>query len=327
LTEDPSKRRSQSATYDEPQSVRSRRLYFRQSLGLASPNLSLTQQQHAFTCRQMNRCPLLVVGALILSGCNPLSERSSQAQFAKQSQPGQPRSALEAAWQVAEVDGRTLVGVTLQGKAGVLSWEPSCAGWFISFRQNGVAVSFKPERSSPEGARTVCLVGFPDSLPSVFGALPMLTRVEKPDANSVRLTGGGHTIRLERLQSAAERSVRSLNGRWSVSTLNGERLPEDSLVFSGTDDVITWEPACARQSRGYTIENDRIAIVRLPGAPPPLPGEKVVPPELICAIGLHLKLKSAFAVMDKATHVRLSVAGDVKIEGESHALTFTPTDE
>ena len=293
----------------------------------ASQKLSLTEAHESITPRWVKpRLPLLAL-ILMLCGCEPSpSEQPWQAQSGNQSQPSSARPDLDGPWQVAEVDGRTIVGVTLNGANSALVWEPDCAGWFIKYRQGGAAIRFISNNRPPEASQVVCLVGFPDSLPSIFGALAGVDRIEASDTRSVRLTGGGHVIRLEQLQSAAERPVASLEGRWNVSTLNGKRLPTGSLVFSATTNFITWEPVCARHERSYTIENDRIAITQMPDTPPSPPtlDARVVPPRPICAIGLHPKLQSAFTAMEKATHVRPARAGSVKIEGNGHELTLTP---
>ena len=270
----------------------------------------------------------LIVVALIpaVTGCSPFPrERSSQEKSAK---PGGSANALsiEGAWQVAEVDGQSLVGVTLKGANGVLTWEPACAGWSISYQQDGPALRFITDDRPPGELRVVCAIGFPESLPSVFRVLPALNQIDVPKAGSVRLAGGGHVVRLERLLSEADRPVRSLEGRWSVSMLDGKRLPKGSLKFTATRDAITWEPSCARQVRSYFIENDRIAVRKMPESPPPPPpiGGQVAPPRTICTIGLHPDLKSAFATMEEATYVRPASAGSIIFKGNSREFVLTP---
>ena len=270
----------------------------------------------------------LIVVALILAvtGCIPSpSERSSQEESAKQGGSATALS-LEGAWQVAEVDGQSLVGVTLKGANGVLSWGPACAGWFISYQQDGPVLRFIADNRPPGELRDVCAIGIPESLPSIFRVLPALNQIDVPKAGSVRLAGGGHVVRLERLLSEAERPVRSLEGRWSVSMLDGKRLPKDSLKFTATRDAIMWEPSCARQVRTYFIENDRIAIRKVPESPPAPPriGGQVAPPQLTCTIGLHPDLKSTFASMEEATHVRTASGGSIVIKGNSREVVLTP---
>lgn len=266
----------------------------------------------------------ILAAILASSGCNQsASDQSSQAQPDKQTGAGKAGPGLEGAWQVAEVDGRTLVGVTLKGANGALFWEPGCAGWFIKYRQDGATIRFK-SKSSPAKMRVVCAIGYPKSLPSIFRALPALDRIEFLNTGSVRLTGAGHVIRLERLLSPAKRPIQSLAGRWSVSTLDGRRLPKGSLVFSATRDVITWQPSCAGQTRSYVIENNRIAIGRMPDTPPPPPPLDAPVARLICTIGLPPELMSAFSAMEKVTHVRPASAGGITMTGNGHQIVLIP---
>lgn len=268
----------------------------------------------------------ILAAIIAIGGCKQsASDQSSQAQYINQNGADKAGPNLEGAWQVAEVDGRTLVGVTLKGANGALFWEPGCAGWLINYRQDGATIRFK-SKSSPAKMQVVCTIGYPESLPSIFRTLPALDRVEVLNTGSVRLTGPGHVIRLERLLSPAERPVESLAGRWSVSMVDGRRLPKGSLVFSATRDVITWQPSCADQARNYVIENDRIAIGRMPDTPPPpLPLDaQVAPPRLICTIGLPPELASAFTAMEQVTHVRPANAGGIIMTGNGHEIVLTP---
>lgn len=273
--------------------------------------------------------PMLTLALLAVSaGCSPqTSKHSSEARSDGYNQAGKSTLSLEGSWQAAEVDGRTLVGVTLKGANGVLAWEPDCAGWWIKYRQDGGAIRFTPMSRPPGGTEVVCLIGFPESLGSIFGALAGANRIEASDAGSIRLTGGGHTVLLERLLPAAQRPVRSLEGRWSVATLDGKRLPKGSLAFIATADIITWEPSCAAQARSYAIENDRISIARMPDAPPPPPpigGQIAPPPRPICAIGLHPHLQLAFAAMEAATHIRPTTDGGLMINGNGREIVLLP---
>lgn len=269
----------------------------------------------------------ILVVILAISGCKPpATDQSSQKQYGKQNGAEKAEPNLEGAWQVAEVDGRSLVGVTLKGANGALFWEPGCAGWLINYRQDGATIRFK-SKSSPAKMQVVCAIGYPESLLSIFRTLPALDRVEVLNTGSVRMTGPGHVIRLERLLSPAERPVETLAGRWSVSKLDGRRLPQGSLVFSATRDVITWQPPCADQARSYVIENDRIAIGRMPDAPPPPPPLDAPVARLICTIGLPPELMSAFSAMEQVTHVRPANAGGLTMTGNGHEIVLIPAAE
>jgi hypothetical protein len=270
---------------------------------------------------------VIVLMNVALCACAP-EQQSSKSEAAKVSRPNAAYTSLEGDWQVAGVDGETVIGIALTGNDETISWKPDCAGWSIAFRQDGTAIRFVNKNQQREEPRTVCAIGYPDRLPDIFRILPVLNRFEALGGKSIRLSGGGHVIDLERPLTVVQRQVPSLAGRWSVHTLDGNRLLKRSLVFVATNDFITWQPPCADQARAYAIENDRISVRLHPGisGEPPPPEVQAVPPRLVCTIALHPMLPSAFAAMEAATHVRPAANGAITMEGNGRDVTLIPLD-
>lgn len=223
---------------------------------------------------------------------------------------------LRGGWQVASIDRNPLVGVALVGDDDALAWLPVCAGWSTTYRRHGTAIRFAAGQRTSGDPRASCKIGHPAALPRIFHVLPLLDRIDERDG-TIRLSGGGHEIILERPLPDDARAVRSLGGQWMATTLDGTPL-ELELQFSATRDLLSWLPDCAGQARTYAIENNRISIrphVRTApdGANPP-----------ICTVPVHPTLMSVFAAMEAATHVRPLPGGGVRLEGNGRSVTLMP---
>lgn len=266
------------------------------------------------------------LSVLWMTGCSQdPSQHSTGGNAIDLREPDAASTRLEGSWQVAAVDGQSIVGVTLQGNDDTLAWEPACAGWSISYQRDASSIRFFNIAGPTEELRIVCSIRYPDRLPSIFHILPLLDRVEAVEGGRIRLSGRGHSILLERRLSDADRPVKTLEGRWRVSALDGEELAIRALQFVITANIITWQPSCAGQARAYVIENERFRVYPLPPpAPSPPPSSQIVPPAPVCVLPLHPRLESAFAAMDAATHIRPVGNGEIMIEGDGRELVLMP---
>ncbi len=260
---------------------------------------------------------------ILANGCHPSPERGSPQSGRASSNSAQDAApSLAGDWQVASVDGRRLVGVSLKGRDGMLVWEPACAGWSIPFEQDGTALRFITRKPSPEGElHVVCSIGYPDAVPTVFRILPLIQRMEVPSQGHISLSGGEHVIMLERPVPRSAWPVRTLKGRWTVSSIDGRKMANSALAFEADESTIHWLPRCAAQNRSYVIENDRILVFAAPTVPVPPPGAAAPPP--VCALPIHPDLETAFTAMGAADSVRLLKGGSIAIDGNGHEVILT----
>lgn len=262
---------------------------------------------------------------LASAACSPNPNQEMSVENSSSSGSRASVKILDGNWQVAAMDDEWIVGIILNGDNGTLSWEPECAGWSRPYQQTASAIRFFGSSNPPEERRVVCSIGFPDQLPRIFDILPMLDRIDAVETRSIRLSGRGHYILLERPLPAADRAVKSLEGRWKASTLDGNKLSNQGLQFAATANSITWQPRCAGQARTYAIENDRFQAYRLPPpAPPPPPSSQGVAPAPVCVLPLHPELEIVFAAMDAATHIHPAKDGGIVIRGAGRELVLIP---
>lgn len=234
-------------------------------------------------------------------------------------------ASLTGNWQVAAIDGQPTTGVQLTGTENVLGWAPSCAGWLIRYQQSERSIRFRRLGNTGQ-ITTVCDVGYPESLPQIFGLLPGMNKVDAAREDQLILSGNGHSLTLERPVPRSEKAVPTLRGTWRVSSLNGNAVPEGTApTFIGDENVISWTVRCAQQGRTYYIENDRFTARELPPlVPPPPPPLQVSRP--ICAIGLPPYLEEAFQALDAAVKISRVEGGGIKLESGDRTLTLHPTE-
>jgi hypothetical protein len=272
------------------------------------------------------RTPLLsvAIAALALTtGCDA-APPDKRTQPSRQDR-AEPR--LTGRWQVAAIDGASVTGVALMIDERTLTWEPECAGWSRSYRRDGLAIRFAAPPAGDE-LRIVCSIGYPDTVPALFDRLPDIEHFEAIGGAGIRLSGRGHVIDLERPVSGAARPVRTLAGRWRASVLDGTPLRGGPLLFEGDGNTLRWQPACARQQRGYLIESYRIAFFGPPTTPiPDPPPPNAPPPPPVCPLPSHPELTRAFAIMAAATNVRPIGKSAVEIRGGGRSMTLTRVSE
>ena len=251
---------------------------------------------------------------LLLFGCDP-----SPGQAAAD-HPVAPAKAfdLRGEWGVSELDGRTLdYRIALKGTDGTLYWEPACAGWGLTYRADGDALTMADDLHPEE--QPVCDIGFPEDLPRVIDALEGRWQVEETERGDLILMQGAETITLEK---SPVDTVETLAGEWRVVGIDGVALDDQAMDLKADDSAIWWEPRCAGVAQPYRIVNARFIPVEYPAPPPPPPGAEAPPPRAVCAIGLPTRLPDAMAALGAADRIEGARSDTVLISGGGHSVTL-----
>ena len=118
--------------------------------------------------------------------------------------------------------------------------------------------------------------------------------------------------------SGPAKAPRTLAGEWRVAGIDGASLNEPyGLALRADARKIWWEPICAHQVRGYSIDGGRFRNGPDPDLPKRGPGE---PTLLVCTIGLPPRLATVMRSLDSADTIALTPENGVLISGGGHSL-------
>lgn len=103
---------------------------------------------------------------------------------------------LTGEWRVAGIDGLQASGefgpIALSADWDSIWWEPACSGQGVSYTIDGNSFD-APEPGNPG---TVCDIGFPQELATIWSALAAADAIERAPQNGVRIHGNGRSVTL-----------------------------------------------------------------------------------------------------------------------------------
>jgi hypothetical protein len=122
--------------------------------------------------------------------------------------PPSPGPSLEGEWRVVAIDGRSTTAtpnLKVRADASKIWWEPSCAGYVLRYRIQGVhfstASAFTGSRGGPPAL--MCLIAPPIEVAAVFKALGAGTRIARTGSGELEISGGGHALQLASQEPAS----------------------------------------------------------------------------------------------------------------------------
>lgn len=120
-----------------------------------------------------------------------------------------PDLSLEGEWRVAGIDGEEVdlpVALTLSVGKQIIDWDPRCAQLAHRYRIAGATLSAPRIRqfvtdAARDGAKAPlhqapCAIGLPERLSDAMEAMESATRIERTEANGIRLSGYGRSLTL-----------------------------------------------------------------------------------------------------------------------------------
>ncbi len=168
----------------------------------------------------MRYASLMLTAALFTAACDTEAEpepgtgiqpQGSAEAPAPDAAPEQPEQfSLKGEWRVAGIDGKQVdlpTALTLSGGEQILDWDPECAQLAHRYTITDEDVFSAPRirqfvtESARDNSKTPlhpppCAIGLPEGLVDAMTAVESATKIERTEANGIRLSGYDRSITL-----------------------------------------------------------------------------------------------------------------------------------